>query len=435
MRPLRIAWTGSAVGDIDVGSVSAVGGILLAQVLEHGIEVDLFHPAPREELPAWLLEHPGLTLVAEPVRFTWGRWYSSNPIAVFLTGSAARVRTQLRLGRRLLARHRERRYDAVFQFSQTELFALGRPGSKAPPIVVHPCTTASRELLWHRKESAYALESESRVRHYIARAVLEARSRVQRRELRRPRLVVGPSATFNRLLSADYGVDLARTRVLRHPVDATRFAGVQRRPAEGRPIVLLFAARLSARKGFELVTALSHRLADLDGEVLIKVMAGGSLWSDYSAHLADLHPALARRCEGVSPGEMDAVYADADALLVPSHYEPGSLVVGEALAAGVPVIASDQVGPVEVLSERVCRVFADGDLDALEAQVRRLVAELRAGEGEALAAQARREVAEQFAPERMGSTVVAILEEAAGRVPATPVHEPSLVGDDARAGA
>jgi glycosyltransferase involved in cell wall biosynthesis len=420
VRPLRIAWTGSAVGDLDVGSSVALGGRLLGQALEHGVEVDLYHPAPRSELPAWLLDHPGLTVVEEPVRFTWGRWYSSNPISVFLSGSAARIRTQVRLGRRLIANHRRRRYDAVFQFSQTELFVLGRGGGRVPPIVVHPCTTASGELRWHRRERAYALQSESRARHYIARAVLEARSRVQRRELRKPRLVAGPSAIFNRLMCADYGVDLARTRVLRHPVDATRFAGVERRPAEGRPIVLLYAARLSARKGFELITALSHRLADLEGDVRIKVMAGGSLWSDYSAHLADLHPGVAEQAPGVAPGEMPAIYADADVLLVPSHYEPGSLVVGEALAAGVPVVASDQVGPVEILDERVCRVFADGDLDAFEGEVRRLVAELRAGEGEAIAADARRAAVERFAPERIGRDLVAILEEAAGRGPTEP---------------
>ena len=61
---------------------------------------------------------------------------------------------------------------------------------------------------------------------------------------------------------------------------------------------------------------------------------------------------------------MPELFRAADALLVPSHYEPGSLGVGEALASGVPVVVSDAVGPAEVLDPRTCRVFPTGDPDA-----------------------------------------------------------------------
>ena len=201
------------------------------------------------------------------------------------------------------------------------------------------------------------MEAESRLQHYLVRAYLHARTRTQRRELRRPRLIAGPSEIFNRLMCEDYGVGLKRTRVLRHPVDVERFSKVRRPQPEDRPMVLLFVGRFSARKGLELVTALSHRLADLAGEVQIKLLGGGSLWSDYSAHLSELNPQVAECLRGVPATDMPNVYAAADLVLVPSHYEPGSLVVGEALAAGLPIVASDQVGPVEVIDRRVCRVF------------------------------------------------------------------------------
>jgi glycosyltransferase involved in cell wall biosynthesis len=109
---------------------------------------------------------------------------------------------------------------------------------------------------------------------------------------------------------------------------------------------------------------------------------------------------------------MPEVYAGADVLLVPSHYEPGSLVVGEALASGMSVVASDQVGPAEVVDRRVCRVFPDADLDTFEREVRRLVMEVRAAGAGMLAKTARREAHERFSPHRIGRELVAILEEA-----------------------
>jgi glycosyltransferase involved in cell wall biosynthesis len=108
---------------------------------------------------------------------------------------------------------------------------------------------------------------------------------------------------------------------------------------------------------------------------------------------------------------MPDIYATADVLLAPSHYEPGSLVVGEALSAGLRVVASDQVGPVEVVDRRVCRVFPAGDLDALEREVRAVVEAVRADRNGANAKIARREAQEHFAPDKIGRDLVRILDE------------------------
>jgi glycosyltransferase involved in cell wall biosynthesis len=409
---LRIAWTGSAVvSEAEDTASAALGRMLLTQALERGVEVDLYHPGSRAKIPQSLRRNPNLAIIGEPVNFEWDRWYSRIPVAAFVSGSAARILTQVKLARQLIANHRRRRYHAIFQFSQLELLALGRARGVLPPIVIHPCTTSARELHWHRKESRYALESESRLQHYLVRTLLRIRTRVQRHELQHPRLIAGPSETFNRLLCEDYGVEVARTRVLRHPVDTCRFGGGEGPPVKTGPVVLLYISRFSARKGLELITALSHRLADLAGEVEIKLLGGGSLWSDYSAHLEELNLDLAEYIGGVPASEMPKIYAAADAVLVPSHYEPGSLVVGEALSAGLPIVASDQVGPVEVVDRRVCRVFPAGDLDALEREVRTIVADLRADREGAMGAMARREAGKHFAADRIGLELIRILDE------------------------
>jgi glycosyltransferase involved in cell wall biosynthesis len=418
---LRIAWTGSAVvPETEDTASAALGRALLVEALERGVEVDLYHPGSQATIPESLRRSPNLVIIGEPVKFEWDRWYSRVPVGAFVSGSAARILTQVKLARQLIANHRRRHYHAIFQFSQLELLALGWARRVLPPIVIHPCTTAARELYWHRKESRYALEAESRLQHYLVRSLLRMRTRVQRHELQKPRLIVGPSERFNRLLCEDYGAELARTRVLRHPVDVRRFGAVERRSADTGPVVLLYIARFSARKGLELITALSHRLADLAGEVEIKLLGGGSLWSDYSAHLKELNPDLAMYIGGVPASEMPKIYGTADAVLVPSHYEPGSLVVGEALAAGLPVVASDQVGPVEVVDRRVCRVFPAGDLDAFEREVRTIVADIRGDRRGAMEAMARQEANTHFAAEKIGLELLRILDEVRAPTAARP---------------
>lgn len=87
------------------------------------------------------------------------------------------------------------------------------------------------------------------------------------------------------------------------------------------------------------------------------------------------------------PAELPRVLAALDCLIVPSLMrESFSLVTREALAAGVPVIASDCGGPTEaVRPERNGLVFATGDASDLAACLRRFVLEpglaetLRAG--------------------------------------------------------
>jgi len=65
--------------------------------------------------------------------------------------------------------------------------------------------------------------------------------------------------------------------------------------------------------------------------------------------------------------ELTAAYHAADVLVLPSDYEPWALVVNEAMAAGLVVVASDVVGAAYELVQdgRNGRLFPAGDVDAL----------------------------------------------------------------------
>lgn len=65
--------------------------------------------------------------------------------------------------------------------------------------------------------------------------------------------------------------------------------------------------------------------------------------------------------------ELEAAYHVADLLVLPSDFEPWALVIQEAIAAGLAVVASDVVGAAhEIIEDRVSgRIFPAGDLSTL----------------------------------------------------------------------
>jgi glycosyltransferase involved in cell wall biosynthesis len=406
---MRIAWCGPLP---DHGSGT---GYLATQVLtglvDAGHQVDAFLVGGTGDVPAGLHDRPGLELVCEPARWDWDRWYSRTPLAAFVTGQLARVRAQRVLRRRLARRHHACRYDVLYQFSQPE--AMGLAGATRDlPLVTHPGTYAAGELRWHRREAHLTRGVESRAHHAAVRVLLAVRAQRQRRDLARARILLAMSERFADDIAADYAIGRERFRVVPHPVDLERFHPAPAGRGDG-PLTLLYVSRISARKGVELVVDLSRRLADLDGAVRIVVAGDRTLWSDYTHLLAGLDRRTARYVG--YRDDVAGLYRSADVLLQPSHFEPFALTVAEALATGVPVVATDVVGATEGIDARVCRTFRQGDLDGFERQVRGLVAELRSGARERLGALARAEAQRCFSSEATVTRIAAVLAEAAGR--------------------
>ena len=184
-----------------------------------------------------------------------------------------------------------------------------------------------------------------------------------------------------RVAVSENGVAPSALRPDRHPgpVRFGYFGGPDHR-LKGLP-TLLAAADRAACGGFEIVlhvgtaaprTRLARRLTDRVGlTVPIPFTIDDRVL---------LRPHF-------TPSELPRVLAELDCLVVPSLMrESFSLVTREALAAGVPVIASDCGGPAEAIRpERNGLLFATGDADDLARCLRRFVLEpglaesLRAG--------------------------------------------------------
>lgn len=402
---MRIAWISSGV--------SGLGAFLLEGLLSQGIQVDYY--CTFEDIPERLQKKEGLAFMTTPRYWEWQRWYSRNSFMAFLSGTIARQRAYSRLCDKLIENHAQNAYDCVFQFSQTELFKLGKNIHRLPPIIIYPCSHAAGELHWHRLESAYALQSEHFLVHYITRFYYTYRSWVQKSQAHKPALIIGPSWRFNNLMAADYNISPERQAVVYHPTrlqDEATARTIDEASADRTTTNLLFISRISFRKGLEQIVELSNRLEDLSEQIQIDVIGGYTQWSDYRAHLKELNPKTARYRGELAHPNMMATYESADILLVPSLYEPGPIVVSEALSRGLCVVASDAVGSGEIIEGDCFRSFPAGNIDEFEYQVRRLIQDLKV-DRQNLRQNARDQARKNFDPEKIALDMIGIFKKVA----------------------
>lgn len=124
--------------------------------------------------------------------------------------------------------------------------------------------------------------------------------------------------------------------------DLDRFQRIQpKRKSSER--VFLFSGSLISRKGVDLLARAFVRLARQTPSVRLRLMGAGEL---RGALEQTLRPVMDRvEFLGFQDwSELPACYAAADVLCVPSRYDGWGLVVPEGLAAGLPVIGTDQTG-------------------------------------------------------------------------------------------
>lgn len=133
--------------------------------------------------------------------------------------------------------------------------------------------------------------------------------------------------------------------VLPNPVPAPVAPGAATPPAEGGAR-LLFLGGLAPRKNPALAVRIADALAARGRAVHLDVVGGGE------GPLPVASAAEVVRWGFLGPAELEARWAAADVLLVPSLADPAPLVLSEAAARGVPFLASDRVGGATTLVRR-----------------------------------------------------------------------------------
>lgn len=119
-------------------------------------------------------------------------------------------------------------------------------------------------------------------------------------------------------------------------------------PGPARALRLLFVGRLEVQKN---VARLLDALALTTGDIELRIVGDGSLRAELERRAAELGVRV--EFSGALFGEdLIRAYAEADAFVLPSDREGMALVALEAMAAGLPVIATDVPGNTELLSGR-----------------------------------------------------------------------------------
>jgi len=189
------------------------------------------------------------------------------------------------------------------------------------------------------------------------------------------RVVVTSPATAATLV-ADFGVPRARIVVAEPGTDpAPRAVGA---PA-GAPTALLAVGAISPRKGFDLLVAALARLTDRDWRLTLV----GPVDRDPATVAALRAQIAAAGLEGrvtltgaLDEAARDAAYAGADVFVSSSLYEGYGMVLAEALARGLPLVASTGGAAADTVPDAAALKVPPGDVDALEAALARILDDL-----------------------------------------------------------
>lgn len=194
------------------------------------------------------------------------------------------------------------------------------------------------------------------------------------------RTIFYPCSAIRRYLeSANAPVD--RLVQLGRGVDTTLFTpahrddSYRRELAPNGEIILICVCRIAPEKGFEFLAEVAHQLADVKVPFKLLIVGGNR------------NPTVENRVQRLFDGVREHVvftgfltgvplaraYASADLFLHCSITETFGLVVLEAMASGLPVIARDQGGPSDIIRhDQTGYLVPPADLEAYSALVQEL---------------------------------------------------------------
>ena len=173
------------------------------------------------------------------------------------------------------------------------------------------------------------------------------------------------------------GVPAERVRYVPLGVQTTGPADTAPARADDAAFAVWYVGGLTRNKSVETLVRAHAELARRGRRTTLTVVGSGPEEPALRALVAELGAGDAVRFLGPKPpAEIPGLLAGADALVLPSRAEGRGLVLLEAMAAGVPVVASDIPGPREIVLEGETGLrFPVGDALRLADAVERLLSD------------------------------------------------------------
>ncbi|MFC9787894.1 glycosyltransferase family 4 protein [Rhodococcus sp. NPDC127528] len=202
--------------------------------------------------------------------------------------------------------------------------------------------------------------------------------------------IITCSASMEDEVTELYGAQLAPITVIRNGIDVATWNYRERAPRSGPPR-LLFVGRLEYEKGVQdIIAALPRIRRSHPGTTL--AIAGEGTQYEWLREQARTH----RVVRSVSfLGSLDHTELlgwlhGADAIVLPSRYEPFGIIALEAAASGTPLVTSTAGGLGEAVVDGVTGMsFQPGDVDGLTSAVREVLDDPAAAQRRAAAARER----------------------------------------------
>jgi len=188
------------------------------------------------------------------------------------------------------------------------------------------------------------------------------------------RHVIVTSGTTARRLSAEFAVPAGKTTIAEPGTDAAPRATAPSAAVSPGVIRLLAVGSVVPRKGYDVLVGALAELAHLNWELIIagdrdrspqttKALAAQIRWRNVSERV--------RLVGSLDEGALGDLYARAHLVVMPSLYEGYGMVLGEALARGLPIVATTGGAAAETVPDGTALKVPPGDVAALTAALRR----------------------------------------------------------------
>lgn len=218
------------------------------------------------------------------------------------------------------------------------------------------------------------LAEEARFERGWPRLSLSLQAQLEGWRARRAACVLAPSRYAARAIERDYRVPAGRIKVVPEPIAlaAWRRLLAAAPPYVHRRPVVLCVAHLYPRKD---IATLLRALAILDADCEVHVVGAGPESQRLQRLAARLGlGARVRFCGHLSRAALAAEYLAADIFCLPSRQEAFGIVLLEAMAAGLPIVAANAAAIPELVEDDVNgRLFPAGDPHALAAALAALL--------------------------------------------------------------
>lgn len=319
-------------------------------VIDEGV---LGHRTLKAQLEAVLETLPGVeaTMATVPPPGRLGRLFTRK----WIRGSDAdlqALRWRLRWSwqtRRLLKRYRSNVDVALVNTQASGLLAKG-PMRELPTIFSIDATVGQFTALEYTPHDRWTARQ------------LRLMRRLERRALRGAAAAMPWTGWNAAALESEYDLAALRVEAIHPGLDAGWWGeAAARRPRERPgPMRVLFVGNDVERKG---LPTLIEALGTLDGEAVLDVVSGDEI---EASERVRVH-------RGVTAGseQLRELYAEADVFALPTRADAVPWAVLEAMAAGLPVVASE-VGAIPELLGESGETVPPGDAAALAAALRRL---------------------------------------------------------------